>query len=1011
MATLYYDFSAAVNGNGASATPYNLTGWTATTVSAGNSYMFKRGTTLTTAFSTVAGTDASTLVSYGAWYNSDGSDDTSMPRPIIVTTSTFSSYSSSNKNYVSIDSWDIRAHLIPIASDTYVIFCGTGASITNCAIYSRCGCIGNFGKSNVLIRDNTLWGVSHGSAYSNCVLIVSDPTAMDTVTIQTNTIYHYGGGNSTSHATRIECGTAAASLTNLIVEGNVILPAPSETYLLPGYGIVLETGKRTAPLSGRGTVNEDSILNPATPLTPSENQSAIGMWLARCPFAIVRSNVAKGFLDGIFFNGGGTATTGVTLSHNVTTYNRHFGIHITSDTTSAIIEYNNCSYNGTSTYNGVLLAYGRGIELSSTSGQGSCTTHTIRFNLCEYNKNYGGPNDNASEGCGIGLDDGTTNNTVYGNVLRNNEGNGIQLYGGGNTATWTDTHNYVVANYFSTNCTAAFKSRRTGGTLPTLFCAHLQASGTYGAPSHFLNNVFAGTTSVAIAIDSGSDRITNANNIFLDVPHCVMMPTTGAPTGVTFTRNNFYSNLVMEQLYCSNTVNGSGSPTFPDLAYTGTSDYTFNPLLDSDSRPLSGSPAINAGFTVGAYYDTTGHAFDTPPTLGMYEYIGPRSTYYVSTTGNDSNTGLTTAGAVLTISKGATLVRAGDTLSVLPGNYQGPIVIDSQLCRNGTSSYPVTLVSSTRGGAGIRALIAPVNNRRLAALEIGPDSWVIDGFEITGEDGYTNTADTTWNYNISTEWCYGVFLAGSNCTVKNCYIHDLARGSVPAQRGGAAVFMDFTQIGGSNRAYWNIVYRIGSTVSGSKANGIFLGSTACEAQSNVVGNVTGACVAADNVATNVVVANNTLFNAVAGLKWGQAGTGAAAPWLHSSVAFNNIILDCSYGVLESGNIGAGNLINQNMFFGCNSNLVTTATMAGNVSLSPTFVNYISTGNGDYHLSVGSAAINTGTSSCGGILALTTDLSAVSRSSTVDLGAFEFFTASTTTQTQLERSMRKRLRRK
>ncbi len=83
MTTYYIDPTAAANGAGTAADPKNT--WVGLTLTANNTYLQKRGTTHTGVYikPTSQVSSAGTPLTIGAYYNSDGSDDTSLPRPII----------------------------------------------------------------------------------------------------------------------------------------------------------------------------------------------------------------------------------------------------------------------------------------------------------------------------------------------------------------------------------------------------------------------------------------------------------------------------------------------------------------------------------------------------------------------------------------------------------------------------------------------------------------------------------------------------------------------------------------------------------------------------------------------------------------------------------------------------------------------------------------------------------------------------------------------------------------
>lgn len=585
MATVYFDLPNVTNGTGTSASPKNQTGWNAQVFVAGDTYLFKRGTaSASAAFTLTAGT-AGNVIRWGSWYNADGSDDTTVARPILNSTTQLSSYSSTNKDYTYIENIELRniGASKTSVNDFYMIFMGTGSTVTGCIIDSDNGGIGIWGKSNVSVTNNSIFGCRNAS--SNCVLIVTDAVSMDNITISNNAIYHYGGGTNTSHATRIETTLTSGALTGLTVSGNTIT-------------------------TSTGALNA--------------NLATIGMRLSRCPAAEITNNTITYFLEGIFMNGGGAATACNFRTNNCHD-NRHFGIHLTTDAIGCLLEYNTCSFNGTSTNDGVtLFAYGRGIELSSAAGQARCSGHTIRFNTCNNNYNYGGPLDNASEGVGIGLDDSVTGCLVYGNTLKNNEGSGIQYYGGtpgsGSPAITDTGGNHVVANFFDSNCTAAINNRRSGGTNLTLFTGHINMAVIFGSVTYVAHNIFVGTTPVGIHQNVSCTLVLVANNVFKDVPHALSFNNTISTGSVN--SNVFHSNAVTIQKFCLGGIDASGSPTYVTKTYTGTNDLSLDPQLNATYFPNPGSVVISAGFAYAAgQLDFVGRPFNPAPSIGMYEAL------------------------------------------------------------------------------------------------------------------------------------------------------------------------------------------------------------------------------------------------------------------------------------------------------------------------------------------------------------------------------------------------------
>lgn len=639
MATTYFDLNNVTNGAGTALDPKNLTGWNATTPSAGNSYLFKRGNVFNGAFTLTAGT-AGNLITLGAWFNSDGTDDTTRPRPIINTSTVLSSLGTSNKDYTSTNSLDIRYYSCPPVNDKNIICMGDGATLNDCLLYTNVGCVGIYGKSNVTVTNNTMYGVSHGSNFANNVLSVSDIITFGSHTISGNNIYHYGGGNSNSHGIRCESTLSTTALTNLNVVNNVVKCAKTAQRLVPGVGLVNSYKLDQQLVAGgnfnSGTTQPNELVPMAVP-TPvlytqqlvyrNPNRSSIGIRLQRTPSAYVSGNTVSGFLEGIWALGGGTATA-LTIANNTTTWNRHFGIHLTTDAIGCTLRANTCNYNGGNVADAILQAYGRGIEMSSAAGQARCGQHFILYNTCNNNFDYGGPADNGSEGVGIGLDDSTYGNLILGNTCINNEGNGIQVYGGtfgSGTPAITDTGSHkIIANFFQTNCTQSQSERQPASatvSFATAFDAHIGFAQTYGSPTICANNVFK-NGKVAIGQNASCSQITVANNLLIDVLHGIKIPTNTVTAN--YQSNCFFSLSAVTtiQKFCDATTDANSQPLYSTTSMTGINDKTFDPLLSSNYVLNPGSPAIAAGFNTGTQFDDfSAHAFANPPSIGMLETL------------------------------------------------------------------------------------------------------------------------------------------------------------------------------------------------------------------------------------------------------------------------------------------------------------------------------------------------------------------------------------------------------
>jgi parallel beta-helix repeat protein len=483
MATYYIDPSAAGPGKGTLASPYQS--WTSVVWAPGNTYLQKRGSTYSGVFRLSTGGTADQRITIGAYARPDGSDDPAQPKPVIVLPgaptlpadgASISVYRQ-ERDFVTYRNLDIRNTALPEGSDVAIIWLGNNCVFENNSVKSNCGGVYIFEKNHVTVSGCQLDVVSSGMAYANDGILVAGNVAIDDTQLRGNTIVHRGGGSAASHGIRCETYNGAVHLTRLVIRGN-----------------------RISPPAGVST-------NP--------NRGAIGIVLVQGSMATLSQNSVSGMLTGIFVNSGDRNY----LGSNNCSDNMNFGIHIVGVAHSFVIESNTCNANG-----GTLSPtfYGRGIELSSAAGPDAVSGHTIRFNTCRFNVNYGGPLDNGSEGVGIGLDNGARSCAVYGNIISNNEGNGIQLYGGGDPSRYPDTGGHtIMSNRMDSNCSHAVLNRRSGGSTPSPFYAHIQLAGIYGSPTVISNNIFMGKTRGGIAQDSSSSNIIKFNNIYLGVPYPV----------------------------------------------------------------------------------------------------------------------------------------------------------------------------------------------------------------------------------------------------------------------------------------------------------------------------------------------------------------------------------------------------------------------------------------------------------------------------------------------------------
>lgn len=110
MATTFYDFNAPTNGSGTAASPKNA--WA--TPGNGDVIKLKRGDTWTRA--TQLNLSTFTGLTFEAWYNADGSDDPSQPKPVITHTA------------ASTFAWNFQGDGVHTIRDLHFVNCSTNAS-------------------------------------------------------------------------------------------------------------------------------------------------------------------------------------------------------------------------------------------------------------------------------------------------------------------------------------------------------------------------------------------------------------------------------------------------------------------------------------------------------------------------------------------------------------------------------------------------------------------------------------------------------------------------------------------------------------------------------------------------------------------------------------------------------------------------------------------------------------------------------------------------------------------
>lgn len=546
MADYYIDPSLQSNGAGTAASPFNT--WVGVPVAAGNKYYQKRGTTYTGAFPSLTSGSAGNVTVVAAYSNADGSDNTAQPRPIINIGDTMMPGAiNSPKTYIRFYRVDIRSSRSVVDGDKPIMWLGNFTEITQCNLTTNLTALYGEGVSNIKIDGNTIVCATATGTVAMNAIVLSGAGTLDSNTITGNTINVGNGGNVSSHV--IKCEPYSGTLqTNLNISYNTIRPISNtmSTFARRGISIINCTG-------GEFSYNNVTFMHAGF--------------------------FASGFSKNLW------------IHHNTFSNNGAFGIHVTTNTESFLIEWNTCNQNG-GNYSWMNW-YGRGIELSSGGSLYLCKNHTVRFNRCSGNLNYGGPSDNGTEGCGIGLDDASTNCAVYGNYLDNNEGNGIQVYGGSTPPDDTGGH-IIINNWLIDNATQSYRNRRSGTKYLTDGACHIGLSATRGAKTVVANNLFVGSYG-GIRDNTLCDNLELFNNVFMGQTGYAIATkgwTTSQPGSRSSIRQNIYHPNVPKRI-CNLATDVNGVPTPIQQSAGLQGDQTVDPKLDSKYQPLAGSPLLN----------------------------------------------------------------------------------------------------------------------------------------------------------------------------------------------------------------------------------------------------------------------------------------------------------------------------------------------------------------------------------------------------------------------------------
>ncbi|MDP6467033.1 MAG: right-handed parallel beta-helix repeat-containing protein, partial [Pirellulaceae bacterium] len=144
--------------------------------------------------------------------------------------------------------------------------------------------------------------------------------------------------------------------------------------------------------------------------------------------------------------------------------------------------------------------------------------------------------------------------------------------------------------------------------------------------------------------------------------------------------------------------------------------------------------------------------------------------YYVRTSGNDDNNGLSAGQAFKTIEEAADVAGAGDTVYVGAGTYTDEVEVEN----DGTSANPIRFEADSSGAQTGDAGDVIVSEEECFEID-GNDYIEIVGFIFDGEEEMVSWEDSLGGLLQNCEFRNGedpILIKNASVTVDNCYIHD-----------------------------------------------------------------------------------------------------------------------------------------------------------------------------------------------------------------------------------------------
>lgn len=344
-------------------------------------------------------------------------------------------------------------------------------------------------------------------------------------------------------------------------------------------------------------------------------------------------------------------------------------------------------------------------------------------------------------------------NTYYGIVDK--VCNGSRVYNCVFNFTASGLYNCIYSKG-STNGLYVHNVLRTTGNCFGVIMAPSDGGSPQSTGSQILNNIFIKGTNAAI-YNAGTGSFISDYNVFQYSGGSLVLDPAS------------FLNLAAWQGTGHDLHSIAATPLFTNVSTTLTQL--------TDYKPTNGSPVINVGTTSFRTLDAGGNSVVSVPDIGPWEFQAVGNTYWISTTGNDANSGTSIGSPWEHIEKiNGILLQPGDVVNIRAGVYDSyaPLFASAFYSvqvnnKNGTPSAHITIQGYPPDFVGGGAVVYNLLNitRTTGGIGISTlNSSYIDFFRISVVGPSQEVGTGTGTYAAA--WWLSATIPKSNITVNIC---------------------------------------------------------------------------------------------------------------------------------------------------------------------------------------------------------------------------------------------------